>query len=213
MRESTRALYASAANEYFLGNGLTVDVLGETNGERYFAALPVQNYLFAELDRPCLGAKRPNKASFRGIRYVAPNAEVVVDHQLNVVGRRLFLPFATYAAGHGTQFLDQTNNYFSPMTHSPQKKEMECYRRNLFVLRNLRETEVTATVKCPGCNILPLKPTTQAGSEDECAVKLEPFSSQVVVVKARPHETFDPPITFSSVEGGVLVFYVCDELS
>lgn len=211
MRESTRKLYAVAAYEYFRTNKLAVDVLGEANGDRYFSALPVQNYLFAELDRPCLGAKRRNKASFRAIRHVAANAKVVVDHQLNVVGRRLLLPFATYMAGHGTRFLDQTNNYFSPMTQSTL--EMECHRRNLFVLRNLREIEVTATVNCPGCNILPLGSPKKIPIENEYAVTLEPFSSRVVVLKARPHKTFDPPVTFSSVEGGVLVFYVCDELN
>ena len=214
MRESTRVLYAAAAGGYFEDRRLSVDVRGEPDGQRYFSALPVQNYLFAELDRPCLGKKRPDKASFRAIRYVAPKANVVVDHQLNVARRRVLLPYATYMAGHGTQFLDPTNNYFSPMTRSaPEMKEMACYRRNLFVLRNLRNDDVTATVTCRGCNILPLAPPKQPASEDEYTVKLEPFSSRVVVVKARPHKTFDPPIAFSSVEGGVLVFYMCDELS
>jgi len=212
MRESTRKLYASAANKYFLEDGPTVDVLGETNGERYFSALPVQNYLFAELDRPCLGAQRPNKASFRAIRYMAPNENVIVDHQLNVSKRRMLLPFATYMAGYGSQFLDQTTNYFRPMTRA-KEEEMECHRRNLFVLRNLRGIEVTATVKCWGCNILPLGLPKQTPIEDEYDVTLKPFSSQVVVLKARPHETFDPPVTLLSVEGGVLVFYVCDELN
>ena len=212
MRESTRKLYATAAHEYFRSNGLTVDVLGEPNGERYFSALPVQNYLFAELDRPCLGAKRQNKASFRAIRYLAPNAKVVVDHQLNVSKRRMLLPFATYMAGYGSQFLDQTANYFSPMTRA-KEEEMECHRRNLFVLRNLRGIEVTATVQCRGCNILPLGPPKPTPIEDKYPFTLKPFSSQVVVLKARPHKTFDPPVTLLSAEGGVLVFYVCDELN
>lgn len=197
MRERTRRLYARTVQDYFSAIGMNDDSIEP----RYFSALKVQNYLWAELCRPCFNVERPRKNTFCAIRYLKANVFLDVSHELDAPILESILPIVVYDNKH---FLYREQNGRKHVRPFVESLPFRHHRRNLFVIRNLSVTSVAVTIACTDAVIRPIKSGLEV-TRNTRTVPMKPRESLVVILS---DVVDNSPVTFNSVEGGLLIFYV-----
>ena len=71
------------------------------------------------------------------------------------------------------------------------------------MIRNLNENRVGIRITCTDALIRPMQPGRDV-AQNTHSVNLQPCESLVVILS----NAADSPVTFNSVEGGLLIFYV-----
>lgn len=202
MRESTRRLYAQRATDFFR----RPETRSELEDGRIFASLEVQNYLFAELGRPCLQRRHASRAHFCCIRHLNKNAPKKLGHRLETSLASPQTPFPT-AVYDENYFLYSTGRFLAPFK---QQTQFSHYRRNVFVVRNLNPTAARVTLACPGHYFYHLAEAKQNERENELVLSLEPSKSAVVLLSPGASRLLDEPVTVVADQSYVLVFYLAD---
>lgn len=205
MRESTRKIYARQATAFFSEPWARA---GLENG-RIFDSLEVQNYLFAELGRPCLRNKHGSRNHFCCIRRLLRNTAVLLGHQLGprLVSPQTPIPLAVYEDNFFLYDASDNGRFLAPFR---QQRLFSHYRRNLFVVRNLHPATTSVTLRCPRHSLYRLSKDSKRRFRGEITLELEAADSAVVLLSPGTGQLLDEPVEIKADNDYVLVFYLAD---
>ena len=203
MRESTRRLYVSLVQQHFSKIRMNADSIEA----KHFSSLPLQNYLWAELSRPCLNVEEQQRNTFCAVRYLQAKTSLQISHELEAEMLDSSLPLVVYNEINFLKVEKKGQKYLGPMAESLPFRH---HRRNLFIVRNLGVTSAIVNIDCKGAIIRPMQPRLTAGW-DALTVSMEPCASLVLTLSnavADGQNALDSPVTFYSAKGGLLIFYI-----
>lgn len=215
MRERTRRVYAESAGDYLRR---TVGAHEELDSSGAFSALQVQNYLFAELTRPCLNTHHAPHTHFCCVRQLRKDRSTEIGHELGKNGARRAqfpLPMVMFDNKYFLFQASSNRHYIMPFE---TKKMFTYHRRNLFVLRNLNDAPATVKLSCQNHAFHELTDNNNAEStearktKDQIEVTLEAGHAQVVLLSPGASPLLDEPVVATTDKNLVMLFYLADAL-
>ena len=219
MRERTRKIFVEGVLAYFDRVSSHFNVSQLNSDPRVFGALEVQNYLFAELSRPCLSVNSDSQMKICFVEYVAGGKQKSVRSNLSFAhatgtgSKSTIFPDLIFNQAWFLYKTDPLSTTYFPLMQQSINFYYRC--KNLFVLRNLNEEPVNVSVHNDGCRVVDLCSSQQNGLENN-QLTLESKGSAVLVLKRNAgiavHKN-DYPTVFKSSVGNVLVFYLATVLA
>lgn len=209
MRERTRRVYAESAGEYLRS---TVGALEELDSSGAFQALQVQNYLFAELTRPCLNTRHTPHTHFCCVRQLRKQRRTIIGHELGNKGVRRAefpLPMVMFDNKYFLFQASSDRHYIMPFT---EKNLFTYHRRNLFVLRNLNDAPATVKLGCTNHAFHELRDVKAREEPDKIEVTLGAGHARVILLSPGASPLLDEPVIATTDQDLVMIFYLADAL-